>query len=362
MKVARLDIEHVVHPLAKPVGFSQGVIATLGCVLVTLTGDGGVTGESLTFTINDLRAGVVVAAIESLRELVVGADPDFTAAFSLSVFASARFVGQTGLMATAIAAIDNALWDLRAKAAGTPLHRLLGAARSRVPVYHSGGMWVSQSIDEIAAEAEAMVGSGFKAVKMRVGNVSPHSERARVRAVRQAIGPETLLMVDANQRLDEGGAVRLADALQEYDIHWLEEPLPSRNIDGLARVRAKVRLPVATGESEYTSYGFRRILEARAADVLMPDLQRVGGVSEFLRVAHLAHAYDTQVSAHLFPEMSLSLMAAFSNGGMLEYCDWLSRLYREPLELADGMALVSERPGWGFTFDRDYIRHLKMEE
>ena len=177
--------------------------------------------------------------------------------------------------------------------------------------------------------------------------------------VLEAIGPNIHLMADANQGQSEASAVRLGRLLEEYDLTWFEEPLPAWDLEGLARVAAALDTPVASGETEYTRYGFRRMLELRSADILMPDLQRVGGVSEFVRVGHMAESFDVLVSSHLFPETSVQVLGGLANAMFLEYMPWFSRLYREELVFEGGEAIVPERPGWGFTFDRDYVRHLQ---
>jgi L-alanine-DL-glutamate epimerase-like enolase superfamily enzyme len=180
-----------------------------------------------------------------------------------------------------------------------------------------------------------------------------------VRAVRTAIGPKIKLMADANQGLTESQAIRLGRALEEFDLTWFEEPLPAWDLDGLARVAAALDTPIASGETEYTRYGFRRMLELRSADVLMPDLQRVGGVSEFMRVGHMAESYDIPVSSHLFPETSLQVLGALANAIYLEYMPWFSKLYNETIKFVEGQAIIPERPGWGFTFNQDYVSHLE---
>jgi L-alanine-DL-glutamate epimerase-like enolase superfamily enzyme len=258
-----------------------------------------------------------------------------------------------------ISALDSALWDLLGKSTGLPLYRLLGGARDRVPAYHSGGLWLSSSTSELVAEAESFAAAGFKAMKMRLGHADPTVDVARVRAVRDAIGPGIRLMADANQGLTESQAIRLGRALEGFDLTWMEEPLPAWDVEGLARVAAALDTPIASGETEYTRYGFRRMLELRSADVLMPDLQRVGGVSEFIRVGHMAESHDIPVSSHLFPEMSIQVLGALANASYLEYMPWFSDLYNEKLEFEGGDALVPERPGFGFTFDMATINRLE---
>jgi L-alanine-DL-glutamate epimerase-like enolase superfamily enzyme len=358
MKVTHVDTQPILLRLDQPIGSALGQIADFGCILVTIRTDGGVTGENLIFTLNNRRTKVLQQMVDELADLVIGQDAGHIAGFWARAWKDINFLGHKGVPVAGISAIDGALWDALGKTAGLPLYRLLGGAKDRVPVYHSGGLWLSRSIGELVAEAHRFIEQGFRAMKMRLGKPDPSEDIARVKAVREAIGPGIKLMADANQGLNEAQAIRLGRRLEEFDLTWFEEPLPAWDLDGLARVAAALDTPIASGETEYTRYGFRRMLELRSADILMPDLQRVGGVSEFMRVGHMAEAHDVAVSSHLFPETSLQVLGALSNSIFLEYMPWFSPLYNEALAFADGHAVVPERPGWGFTFNRDYIAHL----
>ena len=358
MKVTAVDTQPVVVRLDQPVGSALGQIACFGCILVTIGTDGGVTGENLVFTLNDRRTKVLRQMVDELADVVIGQDAGHIAGFWARAWKDINFLGHKGVPVTGISAIDGALWDALGKTAGLPLYRLLGGAQDRVPAYHSGGLWLSRSIDELVKEAQGFVDQGFRAMKMRLGLPDPAEDIARVKAMRDAIGPAVKLMADANQGLTEAQAIRLGRRLEPFDLTWFEEPLPAWDLDGLARVAAALDTPIASGETEYTRYGFRRMLELRSADILMPDLQRVGGVSEFMRVGHMAESHDIAVSSHLFPETSLQVLGALSNAIFLEYMPWFSPLYNEALVFSDGCAVVPERPGWGFTFNKDYIAHL----
>ncbi len=358
MNVTAVETQPVVVRLDQPIGFALGQMASFGCILVTVRTDGGITGENLIFTDNDRRTKVLRQMVDELADVAVGRDAGHIAGFWARAWKDINFLGHKGVPVAGISAIDGALWDVLGKAAGLPLYRLLGGAQDRVPAYHSGGLWLSRSIDELVEEAQGFVEGGFRAMKMRLGLPNPADDIARVKAVRDAIGPNVKLMADANQGLTEAQAIRLGRRLEPFDLTWFEEPLPAWDLDGLARVAAALDTPIASGETEYTRYGFRRMLELRSADILMPDLQRVGGVSEFMRVGHMAESHDVAVSSHLFPETSLQVLGALSNATFLEYMPWFSPLYNETLEFQDGSAVVPERPGWGFTFNRDYIAHL----
>ena len=358
MKVVAVETRPVTLRLPQPLGSALGQIDRFGVILVTLRTDQGITGENLIFTLNDRRTKVLRQMVDDLADVIVGHDAGHIAGFWARAWRSINFLGHKGVAVVGISAIDGALWDALGKAAGLPLYRLLGGAQDRVPAYHSGGLWLSLSTDELVEQAGQFVAQGFRAIKMRLGQTDPADDVARVRAVREAVGPGVALMADANQGLNEAQAIRLGRQLEAFGLAWFEEPLPAWDLDGLARVAAALDTPVASGETEYTRYGFRRMIELRSADILMPDLQRVGGVSEFMRVGHMAEAHDIAVSSHLFPETSFQVLGALSNASYLEYMPWFSDLYNERLEFEDGRAVVPERPGWGFTFNADAADHL----
>ena len=333
---------------------------SVNCVLVFLQTDEGVTGESLLATWGDKRLDLINSLVASLKAGLLGENPFYRERIWQKVLGEIRSLGQMGLSRLAISAIDRACWDIVGKATGKPLHHLLGACREEVPVYMSG-FWPYQSIEELTAEARQSVKEGFRAMKMRIGRLPMEEDVERVRAVREAIGPEVDLMADVNQRLNVEQAVRLGRRLEEFNLRWLEEPVPAHDLEGCARVAAALDTPIAIGENESDRYGFRRILEMKAADVLMPDLARIGGFTEFLKVAHMAEAYDVPVSPHIYPEQSLQLMGSLPNAIYLEYMPWFSPLYLETIQIRNGKALLPQKPGIGFTFDPEAIERYRWE-
>ena len=216
-----------------------------------------------------------------------------------------------------------------------------------------------QSIDEIVSEAGGLVDAGFRAMKIRLGSARIADDVARVAAVRDAVGPDIELLTDANQGLDVKHAIRLGRELERHDVRWFEEPVAYNNLAGNAEVRTSVGIDIAGGETEYTRFGMKNILDARAVDVLMPDLQRVGGLSEMRRVAAIASGYHVPVSPHLFTEHSLCIAGSEPNCISLEHMPWFSPLFNETLEIEDGYLLMPDRPGVGFTFDRQAIASLR---
>lgn len=360
MKVTRLRTTGLSVPLPAPVMSGLGPITTAGVLIVEIETDQGAVGENLIFTLNGKRLRMLDEMVQSLEPLILGIDPAYTTRFWAQAWKDINFVGHKGAAVMGVSAIDGALWDLRGKASGLPISRLIGVARDRVPTYASGGLWLSSSVDELQREAADYIAQGFRAVKMRLGKPTAAEDAARARAVRESIGPGIALMADANQQLDVNRAIRLGRLLEEVGLDWFEEPLPAYDLEGVARVAAALDTPIASGETEYTRYGFRDMLERKSADILMPDLQRVGGVTEFIRVAHMADAFDVPVSSHIFTETSVQVMAGLSNGTYLEHMPWFSVLYEGGLVVEDGTVGVPQGPGWGLAFDRAALTRFKI--
>ena len=333
----------------------QQDIRSIGCVLVFIDTDREVTGESLLFTFGTKRLDVLNSMVLSLKGVVIGEDPHYNERIWQKLWHEIGFFGNKGISLFGVSAIDMACWDARGKAAGEPLYKLHGAYRDAVPAYASG-LWLFQSIEELIGEAKSFLAEGFRAIKMRIGKPQIEEDVDRVRAVRQAIGPEADLMVDANQRFTVEQAIRLGRKIEEFNVTWFEEPVPADDLEGSARVAAALDMPIASGENEYTRFGFRKMLEMKAADILTPDLARVGGFTELLKVAHMAEAYEVPISPHIFSEQNLQILGTIPNGAYLEYMPRFSPLYQEKLEFKDGLIVLPKRPGIGFTFSPDAIK------
>jgi L-alanine-DL-glutamate epimerase-like enolase superfamily enzyme len=357
VEITGLRTKVVRLPLPKPILSATIEIHSTDAVLVFLDTDEGVTGEGLCFAVNGNRLKLLRDMVRSFEPLLIGLDPTMASLFHKRAWADVAFFGHDGLTIAGLAGAETALWDLRGRIAGLNVSRLLGAATTAVPVYASGGLWLSSSVDGLQREASDYLARGFKAIKMRVDNRPVAWNVDRVRAVREAIGPNIKLMADANQSLTVSEAIRLGRALEEYDLTWFEEPIPYWDHAGEAEISAALDTPIASGETEYTSRGMFVMMAMKSADVLMPDLQRMGGPTEFVRTCHIAAAFDVKLSSHLFSEMSLSLLAAAPTAYILEHMPWFEPIYAERIELdGDGNAIVPDRPGWGFSFDLDAVR------
>jgi L-alanine-DL-glutamate epimerase-like enolase superfamily enzyme len=353
VKVVRLDTSLVEIPLERPIGTAIHAIRSVGCVLVELETDDGHLGQSFVFTINAARLHAFDEMIRGLAPFVVGRDPHDSEGIWHDMWIEVNPTGHKGVTVSAMSALDVACWDAVGRAAGLPLHKLFGACRDDVDTYASSGLWLSDSLDDIAAHAVAFVGAGFTAIKLRIGNDRVGDDVERVRIVRDAIGPDIGLLVDANQKFTPKQAIVLGRRLEPYDLTWFEEPVSADDLRGHAEVRAALDVPIASGETEYTRFGMQAMIDARAADVLMPDLQRIGGYSEFRKAAATASAQHVPVSSHFFTEHSLALAGSLANLTSVEHVDWFAPLFNESVELRAGKVVIPSRPGTGFTFAPD---------
>jgi L-alanine-DL-glutamate epimerase-like enolase superfamily enzyme len=359
MKITRLRTNVIRIPFEKPMRAAIFEIAAMPCVLATLETDQGIAGEGLAMCFHPGRVGAIHEMVRSLEPLVLGLDPRMGGTLTTRAWKELNFFGMEGISILGLTAVDSALWDLRGKAAGLNVAHLIGACRDAVRTYASGGLWLNLSIDELQQEAAGFVRKGFRAMKVRLGKPDPHEDVARVRAVREAIGPGIALMADANQQLSVKQAIRLGRMLEEFDLTWFEEPVASTDHEGEAAIAAALDIPLASGETVWTHRGVLAMLQARAADIVMPDLQRMGGPTEFLKAGALCEAFHVTVSSHVFAETSLPLLATLRTGDWLEYMPWFEVLYDAAIELdGEGRALVSDRPGWGFAFDPAAVQRL----
>jgi L-alanine-DL-glutamate epimerase-like enolase superfamily enzyme len=270
-----------------------------------------------------------------------------------------NYVGWSGVAVQAIATVDVALWVRMAERLGQPLCTLLGAATNCLEAYHGHGLWLGTAGQALADEARRYVDEGYRAIKLRVGLNDLAADLERVERVRRAIGDRIVLMVDANQGQDPLYALRLGRALEPYDIFWYEEPVAYTDLANHARLAAELRVPIATGQSEYLERGMLGYLQARACQVLMPDLCRMGGVTGWKKAAALAEAFHTPVSNHMYMEFGAHLQASIPNRTYLDSIDWLAPLFEEPLRVVEGAITLPEAPGIGLRLDRKAIERFR---
>ena len=359
VRVTGLETAIVRLPLERPVITPLHHIEAVDNVLVTLRTDTGATGISWLWCFGAARARVLEAAVRDLAQQVIGADPRETASLWARLFREANFLGRTGVAMIAISALDVACWDAKARTLGEPLWRLLGGTRRPLPAY-AGGLFLNDSLDVILAEATSYLDQGFRAIKMRTGAPRLADDIERVGAVRALIGPDVALMVDVVQGWTPEAAIRAGRALQRFDLDWIEDPVAFDDHAGLAKVAAALDVPVCAGENDYGLTGFARLIDGGCIDLAMPDLQRVGGITEWMRVAALADAHRMRVTPHVFHEVSVHLASAATNATWVEHVPWWDRLWTEPLRVLDGTLTAPDRPGLGLAFDWNALDALRL--
>jgi L-alanine-DL-glutamate epimerase-like enolase superfamily enzyme len=356
MKITALRMQPLALPFTCEFGTPFANSPRLGALAIFLDTKDGLVGEGLLVSVQAQWLPVLAEMVGALEPLVIGRKASFSARFVEEASEASSHLGAAGVARIAIGGIEAAMFDLRGKAAGLPVHRLLGALRDRVPAYYSSGFWNQVGLDELLETARRVAAHGYRAMKIRLNKGAIADQVKRLREVRSAFGDEIGLMTDAGRRFDVTHAIRLGRELEQFGLNWFEEPVAGDDHDGEARVAAALVTPIACGESVFSFAEFRHMVERHCVDVLMPDLQRVGGPSAFLQIAHMAAAAGVPVSSHLAPQMSLPLLATLPNATFLEVMPWASPLYAEPIEIENGQAIVPERPGWGFSLDPKTLR------
>lgn len=324
-------------------------------LFVDIETDDGNTGTGYSYTIGTGGASVLAMLREHLVPCLLGRDARDIEALWYDLFALTRATTVGAITSLALAAVDTALWDLRCKRAGEPLWRLAGGFRQRVPLYDTEGGWLNLSTEEIVEGALAAQRAGWPGVKLKVGKPRLHKDVERLRAVRDAVGPTMDIMVDANQSMTHAEARRRAAAFEPLDLFWFEEPLPADDVRGHALLARSTSIPVAVGESMYSVAQFREYLAAGAASIVQVDVARVGGITPWLKVAHLAEAFNVKVCPHFLMELHVSLVAAVAGGLYVEHIPQLRAITREELSIEDGCAVAPDAPGIGIDWDRDAI-------
>jgi len=355
MKIQRATVDFVRLPVEEPlVGAPpfQGMLREF--VTVRIGTDDGIEGIGITgFGGKLIRA--LKAAVEDFGELIKGDDPIDVEAITRKLRLASISCGPGGIVTLALTAIDIALWDIRGKALGLPIARLLGGLREQVPAYASGALMRTSPTDKVLEAAAALVKKGYRQMKtqMAVDGLTPHQEVERIRLVREAVGPDIALMVDINQRWSVQEAIAIGRQVEDLGLAWLEDVTIRDDYQGLAQVAAALATPVCGGEYLYGIAPFRQMLEHRSVDIVMIDLLRVGGIGPWMKVAGMAEAFNRPVVSHLLPEMHVHLVAAAPNATVVEYMPWTWRLFDDPPMPTNGMLTVPKKPGLGFGFARD---------
>jgi L-alanine-DL-glutamate epimerase-like enolase superfamily enzyme len=319
--------------------------------IVRLRCDDGAEGTGYAYTIGTGGSSVVALLRDHLAPKLVGRDPDCIEAIWKDLFFHTHATAVGAITSLALAAIDTALWDLRCRRAGLLLWKAAGGAQPKVPVYTTEGGWLhlpTATLVEQTLEAKAL---GFRGAKLKVGKPHVSEDVARLAAVREAVGDAFEIMVDANQCFPVAEAIRRARAFAPFGLAWLEEPLPAEDLAGHAELAAHTAIPIAVGESIYHPSHFREYLERDACSIVQADVARIGGITPWLKVAHLAEAFNVAVCPHFLMELHVSLTAAAPNAAWVEYIPQLDDVNTSRLSIADGYALAPSAAGLGIDWD-----------
>lgn len=321
--------------------------------------DDGSEGTGYSYTIGTGGSSVVAMLRDHMAPRLLGRDPGQVEAIWKELFFHTHATSVGGITSIALSVVDTALWDLRCKAAGQPLYKLAGGAQGRIRVYDTEGGWLHLKPGEVVENALAAKAKGFKAVKVKIGRPHVAEDVARLAAVRKALGSAFDIMTDANQGFTVSEAIRRARHYEALDIYWYEEPLPAEDLNGHVLLSQSTSIPIAIGESLYHPAHFREYLQRGACSIVQVDVGRIGGITPWLKVAHLAESFNVQVCPHYLMELHLPLTCAVPNATWLEHIPQLDRITSSRVTMKDGWAHPPERAGLGIDWDWKAIERLR---
>lgn len=355
LNVRQLRVRPVVVPMKLPLQTSSGAVSMAPLVLIDLETTAGITGRSYLFAIGGQNLRPIVALVEAMGEMLAG---DAVAPFEIErkLRRNYALLGVHNIVLFALAGIDMAAWDAYAQSLAQPLCKLLGGAPRPIRAYNSKGLGI-MPLKQLAREADALVKEGFSAVKLRLGRPEAQDDLAALRAVKKAVGPAITLMCDFNQALSVNEAIRRGHMLDdEGGLHWIEEPTRADDFGGNGRIADALETPVQIGENFMGPEQMAQALAAGACDYVMPDAQRIGGVTGWMRAAALAQAAGMEMSSHLFPELSCHLLALTPTCHWLEYVDWAEPILAEPLAVKRSHVVIPETAGTGILWDEKAVK------
>ena len=328
--------------------------------MVFITDADGVTGIGYSYTIGTGGSSVLALLNDHLIPRLLGRDAEDIESIWRDLFFHTHATTVGALTSIALAAIDTALWDLRCKRAQLPLWKLAGGAQRSVPLYSTEGGWLHIDTQALVDDALAVKAKGFSGTKIKIGRPHIAEDVARLTAVRQAVGADFEIMTDANQCFSLSEAIRRARHYEELDIAWFEEPLHADNIEAHAQLCRSTSVPIAVGESLYSIAQFKDYLVRKACTIVQVDVGRIGGITPWLKVAHMAEAHHVDVCPHFLMELHVSLAAAVPNGRYVEYIPQLDAITTSRMRVENGRAMPSDTPGLGITWDHSALEKMSF--
>ena len=364
MKVTDVKMETYRWKRPKPIRNGRYIYPTAGLDVIKIETDEGINGIGLSGAVQEAE-DIGRSITEHLKQYVIGQDP-FDNERIWEEMWQPKLVGRRGITTRVISGIDIALWDIKGKVAKRPVYKLLGGYSNTVPVYIAGGYYEEgKGLSDLAEEMEASVSLGANAIKMKIGGATINEDVERVRVVREAVGPNVKLMVDANCAYRYYEAIEIARKMEPYDIFWFEEPVNPDDYQGHKLISQATAIPGATGENEYTRYGFRDLIENRCVAIIQPDALIMGGITEFMKVAALAQAHDLTVAPHGNQDVHVHLVSAVPNGLTVEYYRdstdpmW-GKMFKDTLKVNDGSVSPPDRPGLGIELNTEQLAPYRV--
>jgi L-alanine-DL-glutamate epimerase-like enolase superfamily enzyme len=355
-KIKSIQFFKAVSPLSRPIADSTHAISEISFLVTRLETDEGVTGESFLLSFH-YSPNAIAGALRDIRELALGWEISETGRLAMEFDKQSEYFGHSGINRWALGAANLAMWDAWGKTLGQPVWRLFGVCHDKVSLYGSGG-WASYSIEELLAEVTAYAKRGFRAVKIKVGSPELDRDIERLARVREAVGQNVNVMMDANQGMTVGRALQLANSARDLGITWFEEPLPHTDFDGYAQLRRQAGISLAMGEREFDMVPLRELIRREAIDLWQPDILRLGGVEQWRESAALAMAHHIPVLPHFYKEYDVPLLMTVPNAFGAESFDWIDPLITHPIRMENGFAFPTNRPGWGFEFKDEFLHEI----
>ena len=329
--------------------------------IVKITDSDGAVGIGYSYTIGQGGPAIMSMLEETLSPQLIGQEAENIERIWRNLLFSTHATAVGAITSLALAAIDTALWDLRARRANLPIHQLLGGSKSEVPMYTTEGGWLHIDTQELVNDALQAKANGFSGSKIKIGKPHLSEDRERLQAVREAVGPRFEIMVDANQAFSRAEATRRANMLEEFGIAWFEEPMPADDVQEHVRLAASTHIPIAVGESLYSISQFKDYLTMGAASIIQVDVARIGGITPWLKVAHMAEAFNVPVCPHFLMELHVSLVCAIPNAPWLEYIPQLDDITGSSMAMINGKAIPSSEAGLGIDWAWQDIERLSIK-
>ncbi len=342
--------------LAKPIADATHILTEISFIVLRLQLNSGVVGESYLLSFQ-YSPQAIAGALKDICELAIGENVYDTVTVYKKIDEANEYFGKEGVNRWAQAAVNIAMWDAWCKTLDQPIWRVLGAHNFKVPVYGSGG-WLSYTPQELIAEVTGYKKRGFNAVKIKVGKHDWKEDLERLAQVREAVGNNIGIMMDANQGMDVSSALQLAREAKALNIHWFEEPVDHNDFQGYQLLKNQAGVSLAMGEREYSTLALRELIKLNAIDIWQPDILRLGGVEAWRNSAAVALAHHVPVLPHYYKDYDVPLLCTISNGAGAESFDWIDSLIDHPLQIDSGYARPHDRAGWGFNFKDEFLTQI----